>query len=600
MFLKCTRRNKDGKTHHYWSVVENRRLSSGRIAQRQVLYLGEINDSQKAAWRKSIHVFDEDKNRLRQVALFPEAVVPPNTATAVGIRLNELQLKRPRQWGACWLADVLWRQLGLDAFWEARLPPSRKGTPWASVLQTLVTYRLIDPGSEWRLHRQWFVQSAMADLLDADFALAEKDTLYRCLDKVLAHRDDLINFLRTRWGELFGITFDVLLYDLTSTYFESDTARGEEDLRQYGYSRDKRGDCRQVVIGLIVTPDGFPLSYEVLAGNTADSATLGDLLTRIETRYGKANRIWCMDRGVPTEATLAQMRAMGASYVVGTPKGRLTKLEGDYLTQPWSQVREGLMVKQLPQEGETYVLALSTQRVHKERAMRKQRLKRYVARLKALQAQRPKRDALLMKMGAAKQAAGRAASLITITVPGVDETVSHDTFRFALDRKKLRAVRRREGRYLLRTNMNGYDPAVLWTFYVQLTEVEQAFKELKNDLAIRPLYHQLEHRIEAHIFVAFLSYCLQVTLKHQLRQRAPGLTPRAAIETFKTMQMVDIQIPTTDGRTLLLSRYTQPEPEHRLLLDALRLRLPAQPPPKITASCVSPVVRRDRGVVKTF
>ena len=587
MFLRCTRRHKDGKTHHYWSVVENRRVGQGRIVQRQVLYLGEINDSQQTAWRKSIEVFDE--GRPRQVALFPETTVPPNDAQAVGIRLNELQLKRPRQWGACWLAGVLWRQLGFDIFWDARLPPSRKGTPWALVLQTLVTYRLIDPGSEWRLHRQWFIQSAMADLLDADFALVEKDTLYRCLDKLLPHKDELIKFLTQRWGELFGVTFDVLLYDLTSTYFESDTLREEEDLRQYGYSRDKRGDCRQVVIGLIVTPEGFPLSYEVLAGNTADCTTLGDLLTRIEARYGRANRIWCMDRGVPTEATLAQMRALGASYVVGTPKGRLTKLEGDLLSQPWARVREGLEVKQLPREGETYVLAMSAQRIHKERAMRRQRLKRYLARLKQLRARCPKRDTLLMKIAVAKHAAGRAAGLITLTVPDTEAAVSTETFDFALDRKKLRAVRRREGRYLLRTNLNGYDPAQLWTFYVQLTEVEQAFKELKHDLAIRPVYHQLAHRIEAHIFLAFLAYCLQVTLKHRLKQRAPGLTPRAAIETFKTLQMIDVHVPTTDGRHLILSRYTQPEADHRLLLDALRLQLPTQPPPKITTQQASPV-----------
>jgi hypothetical protein len=587
MFLKCTRRTKDGKTHHYWSVAENRRLLNGKVVQRQVLYLGEINDSQQAAWRKTIEVCDEGAKR--QVALFPEDALPIGDATVVGVRLSELQLKRPRQWGACWLACVLWQQLDLDAFWSARLPASRKGTRWVQVLQILVAYRLIDPGSEWRLHRDWFTASAMADLLEADFALAGKDTLYRCLDKLLAHKQALMLFLKQRWGELFGASFDVLLYDLTSTYFETDTVREAPDKRQYGYSRDKRGDCRQVVIGLIVTPEGFPLSYEVLAGNTADCTTLSGLLKRIETRYGKANRIWVMDRGIPTEETLGQMREMGASYLVGTPKGRLSKLEQPFLCASWEHVRAGLRVKCLPLESDTYVLAVSAQRIGKERGMRQRRLKRYVERLKQLQRQSLTRDQLLMKVGAAKQDAGRAANLIKLTLPSPREIVTPDAFQFELDRDKLRQVRRREGRYLLRTNLSGHDPAQLWTFYIQLTEVEQAFKELKHDLSIRPIFHSREERIEAHIFVAFLAYCLQVTLKHQLKRAAAGLTPRAALDKFKTMQMVDVHLPTTDGRHLILSRYTQPEPEQRLLLDQLRLKLPAQPPPKITAQ-PSPIV----------
>lgn len=588
MFLKCNRRTKDGKTHHYWSVVENRRLSDGRVAQRQVLYLGEINDSQREVWRKTIEVLDEGSRR--QVALFPEASMPADDADVVGIRLSELQLKHPRQWGACWLSSILWQQLQLDEFWRVRLPPSREGTPWLLVLQTLVAYRLIDPGSEWRLHRHWFDASAMADVLAADFALAQKNTLYRCLDKLTLHKDELFKFLCARWGELFGAKFDVLLYDLTSTYFESDTPREEGDKRQYGYSRDKRGDCRQVVIALIVTPEGFPLSYEVLAGNTADSTTLSEFLKHIEARYGQANRIWVMDRGIPTEESLAQMRAMGASYLVGTPKGRLTKLEQAFMSQPWERVREGIEVKRVAQGEDSYVLAQSGKRIDKERAMRRQRLRRYIARLKALQTQTLTRDQLLMKVGAAKQRAGRPADLIQLQLPSKDEALTAQTLRFTLDRAKLRKVRRREGRYLLRTNLAGHDPDQLWRFYIQLTEVEQAFKELKHDLAVRPIYHYTEPRIEAHIFVAFLAYCLQVTLKAQLKRLASGLAPREVIDKFKTMQMVDVHVPTTDGRELVLSRYTQPEPEHRMLLDLLRLELPQQPPPKITTKQLRPLV----------
>jgi transposase len=587
MFLRCNRRKKDGKVHEYWNVVENRRLSDGRIAQRQVLYLGEINASQREAWRKTVEVFDE--GRRRQVALFPVGSLPGDDVDAIGVRLSELRLERPRHWGACWLALQMWNELALDEFWRPRLLPSREGTPWEKVLKTLVVYRLVDPGSEWRLHRQWYDASAMADLLDADFALAEKNTLYRCLDRLVEHKDALFKFLKRRWGELFGASFDVLLYDLTSTYFESDTPRGAEDLRQYGYSRDKRGDCRQVVIALIVTPEGFPLSYEVLAGNRNDNGTLSDFLDRIESHYGHARRIWVMDRGIPTEESLAKMREMGAAYLVGTPKGRLSRLEKSFLGRPWQTVREGIQVQHLDAEEDAYVLVQSDARIGKERGMRRKRLRRYLDRLRALQGQKLTRDQLLMKLGAARQEAGRAASLVHVTLPkGEPDTESTAALAYRLDRDKLRQVRRREGRYLLRTNLVAHDPGELWTFYVQLTEVEQAFKELKHDLSVRPIYHHDENRIVAHIFVAFLAYCLQVTLKARLRVRAAGLTPREALAQFKTMQMVDVCIPTSDGRELVLSRYTQPQVEQRMLLDQLCLRLPEQPPPRITTAQLPP------------
>jgi transposase len=584
MFLRCTRRVKDGKAHEYWNLVENRRLADGRVAQRQVLYLGEINASQREAWRKTIEVHEQGARR--QVALFPAGSMPADDVDAIGVRLSELRVERPRQWGACWLALDLWQQLELDSFWRARLRPSREGTPWLKVLKTLVAYRLIDPGSEWRLHRQWFDASAMADLLDSDYALAEKNTLYRCLDRLVEHKDELFEFLKRRWGELFGAKFDVLLYDLTSTYFESDVERSEADLRQYGYSRDKRGDCRQLVIALIVTPEGLPLSYELLAGNTADSTTLSEFLDRIEQRYGRANRIWVMDRGIPTEDSLAKMRAMGASYLVGTPKGRLTRLEQAFLGQPWARVREGVQVKRLATEEDVYVLAQSDARIDKERGMRRKRLRRYLDRLQALQSQALTRDQLLMKLGAARHEAGRAARLVQVTIPKASAKTA--SLEFRLDRAKLRQVRRREGHYLLRTNLTAGAPEQLWTFYIQLTEVEQAFKELKHDLAVRPIFHRTEDRIEAHIFVAFLAFGLQVTLKANLRPLAGGLTPREVIAKFKTMQMVDVCIPTTDGRELVLSRYTQPEAEHRVLLQRLQLRLPEQPPPKITAAQAQP------------
>jgi hypothetical protein len=585
MFLRSKTRFKDGKEHRYWSIVENRRVAGDRIVQRQVLYLGEINDSQKASWCRSIEVFQDDETQSEQIAIFPEdRDAPALNCDVVQVRLSGLQLKHPRQWGSSWLALHLWEQLQLDQFWNPKLRPSRKGTRWLNVLKTLVCYRLIDPGSEWRLHRHWYDASAMGDLLGEDFGLAESHKLYRCLDKLLVHKRPLFSYLQTRWQELFKARFDVLLYDLTSTYFESEPPAGGK--RRHGYSRDKRPDCVQVVIGLIVTPDGFPLAYEVLPGNTSDKTTLEDFLEKIESQYGKANRVWVMDRGIPTEKSLAKMRGAEhpVHYLVGTPKGRLSKMEKRFLGMNWEQVRESVDVKLLEEDGELYILARSQGRVQKERAMRRRRLKKLWKRLRELQQQNLTRDQLLLKLGAAKKAAGRAYGLVTITLPEIDQPVTAQTFTFTLNTKKLRQVRRREGRYLLRSNLKREDPATLWEYYIQLTEIEQAFKELKSDLSIRPIYHQRDDRIEAHIFVAFLAYCLQVTLKHRLRSLAGGLTPRVVLEKFSLMQMVDVHLPTTDGRQLILSRYTEPDKDQQLLLQRLKLQLPPQPPPKIRST----------------
>jgi transposase len=583
MFLRFNRRFKDGKEHRYWNIVENKRCAGGKVVQRQVLYLGEINDAQHEAWCQLIEAFDEGAGRHRQLALFPADREVPSHAEGHGVqvRLDGMELHRPRQWGACFLACQLYEQLGLDQFWASRLPDSRKGTRWRYILQTLVCYRLIDPGSEWRLHRQWFEQSAMGDLLGADYGLVEKNALYRCLDKLLEHKAALFDHLCQRWQDLFGASFEVLLYDLTSTYFESAPPDDENDKRRYGYSRDKRSDCVQVVIALIVTPEGFPIAYEVLPGNTADSKTLRDMLHKIEAQYGKAQRIWVMDRGIPTEEVLAEMRQADPpiSYLVGTPKGRLSKLEKALLGLPWQAVRAGVDVKLLEQEQELYVLAQSQARIHKERAMRRRKLKWLWARLKQIAEMEIDREELLMKLGAARAKAPAAWRLIDVEV--APEAAS---FTFTLNRDKLRQVRRREGRYLLRTNLCGKDPAQLWQFYIQLTEIEAAFKNLKDDLQLRPIYHQLENRIEAHIFVAFLAYCLHVTLRARLKPLAPGLTPRAVLDKFAAIQMLDVHFPTTDGRTLILSRYTELNADQKLLVKQLKLNLPAQPPPRITAS----------------
>jgi len=423
--------------------------------------------------------------------------------------------------------------------------------------------------------------------LGADFSLADSHKLYACHDLLLQHKAALFDHLVSRWRDLFNASFEVLLYDLTSTYFESEPPLFEDDKRRFGYSRDKRSDCVQVVIALIVTPQGFPLAYEVLAGNTSDKTTLREFLHKIEAQYGKAERIWLMDRGIPTEAVLEEMRHSDPpiKYLVGTPKGRLTRLEKQLLDKPWHSARPGVKVKLLSQQGELYVLAESRDRIGKERSMRRRQLKWLWGRLKELSAMTLTREELLMKLGAAKQKSPSAWRFVQIEV-----AKQAASFSYRLNREKLRRVRQREGRYLLRTNLTESDPAKLWSLYLQLVAVEEAFKNLKGDLAIRPIFHQKQKRVEAHIFVSFLAYCLHVTLGQRLRTLAPGLTPRSVLEKFAAVQMIDVHLPTTDGRQITLTRYTQPEPELKLLLDKLKLQLPPQPPPKISAAQTAPAI----------
>ena len=588
MFLRSKRRFKNGKWHRYFSVVENRRLPGDRVVQRQVLYLGEINDSQEAAWRKTLEVFDEQRRTTCQMSLFPEdRQIPPDAVNALSLRMAELTLRRCRAFGDCWLALTLWRELRLDQFWASCLADEAGEVAWEQVLAILAINRLVAPGSEWRVHREWFLQTALDELLGVDFAAASKDRLYRCLDRLVEHKDALHRHLVERWRTLFDTKFEVLLYDLTSTYFEG---LGEQNPKaKHGYSRDRRPDCRQVVIALIVTPDGLPLAYEVMPGNTSDKTTLKGFLAQIESLYGRADRIWVMDRGIPTEEMLKEMRGAGIHYLVGTPKGQVSKLEPALADCPWSPVHEALQVKLIEQEGEVYVLARSEDRRQKERAIRRRRLKRLVHGLNALKRRTVTRDVLLQKIGALRAEAGLVRQFVKIRLPKEGEPVNRSTFRCSFDWAAWRRSREREGAYVLR----GYlpaglagDGASLWGMYMQLVQVEQAFKHVKGDLAIRPIHHQLEERVEAHILVAFLGYALLASLRMKLRYAAPGLTPRAVLEKLSAIRMVDVCIPTTDGRLLVMPRHIEPEADQQLVLDKLHLSLPAQPPPRIRSGAV--------------
>src|SRR3954465_9241022 len=360
MFFRSTNRRKDGKDRRYFSVVENRRLPKGKTAQRTVLYLGEINDQQQAAWRKTLDVFDEAQQRYTSMSLFPDdREVPADAIDSVQVRLSGLELKRPRIFGSCWLACELWQQLNLDEFWRERLPEGRETGSWEKGLRLLVVNRLLDPGSEFHVHRQWYLNSAMDELMGTGFEVAEKDRLYRCLDRVLEHKQEVFVYLKQKWADLFAADFEVLLYDLTSTYFEGEKEQNPKAKR--GYSRDGRADCLQLVIALVVTPDGFPLAYEVMNGNTSDRTTPPGFLQQIESTYGKARRVWVMDRGIPSEAMLQEMRTPERQtfYLVGTPEGKINQHEKQWWDLPWQKVRDSVEVKWYEHEGELYVLAKS-------------------------------------------------------------------------------------------------------------------------------------------------------------------------------------------------------------------------------------------------
>ena len=584
MFICASDRKKNGKSHIYHRVMEKRCVAGGRWVQRQVAYLGELTSVQEDSWRRALQVFDPQRGQTQTMTLFAKpAVVPPDQLNSVAICLHQIKLRRPRCYGDCWLGHELWRELKLDQFWNPRLAADgRSGVPWEKVLALLVINRLIDPGSEFRLHRQWFDRSAMDELLEVDAAAASKDRLYRCLDRIMEHRSDLFRHLQQRWKDLFSVSFDVLLYDLTSTYFEG--LCEYIPIAKHGYSRDGRPDCRQVVIALIVTPDGLPMAYEVMPGNTSDKTTLESFLKKIEDLYGHAQRTWIMDRGIPTEKNLLDLRNRRIDYLVGTPKGKLRAVEQKLLDKPWTEVRGGVEVKLSQEPDELWVLAKSNGRRNKEMAIRRKKLRKFFQGLLALRRSLPKRDQLLQRIGVLRHEAGRAAGLVAIEIPKAREPVTRETFRYFLRTEKFQQAEKLDGHYLLRTSLKAEKPEVLWQRYTQLTNIEAAFKCLKSDLNIRPIHHQVQPRVEAHIFVAFMGYCLMATLQMRTRQHAPGLTPRAVLEQLAAIQMIDVHLPVNDGRCLVMARHTEPEPEQQLLLEKLGLHLPPQPPPKIYAS----------------
>jgi len=586
MFLKAHERCKDGKRHVYYSLTESLRISRKRVVQRTVLHLGELNTTQVERWQRTIEAIHEDGQR-RQLRLFTdrEGQVPVAADDVAEVILSSLVVRRPRRFGDCWIGCKLWEDLGLRAFWQDALGEQRGEVPWAKVVELLVVNRLCDPRSELFIHEKWFPQSAMDLLLDSTAAVAEKDRLYRALDRMVAHKDALERHLADKWRDLFGARFDVLLYDLTSTYFEGEAEGVEKAAR--GYSRDHRPDCAQLVIAIVVTPEGFPLSYEVFDGNRADVTTLEAMLDQVEAKHGRARRIWVFDRGIVSEANLQRLRERGGQYVVGTPRHRLGDYEKELLEGSWQQINESVQVQLIAQDQETYVLARSVERAKKEEAMRWRQIRGLMRDLVRLRRSIRKgtladSDKVLMRLGRLSERWPRAWH-------DVSTDWKEGKLSWHWDRQALRLAQHRDGAYLLRTNLSDHRPEALWRMYVQLTEVEAVFRALKSELAIRPIWHWVGPRVEAHVLVAFLGYCLWVCLKQKLKASAPGLSPWQLLDQFQRIVQVEVWFKLKAGGAICLPRITQPEPAQAMIMHQLNWSLPEQQPPRIYQDQVADV-----------
>lgn len=574
MFLRHHERIKDGKPHTYWSLVETVRTPDGP-RQRTLCYLGELNDSAQARWLKTIEVFNEQGER-RQLKLFPSAVEPPeNDPNVARVLLKGVRLERARQFGNCFLGLDLWKRLGLDGFWEEALDQEPADVRWSRVAAVLAVNRLCAPGSELAVEERWYPATALDDLLGIEAGKINDSRLYRCLDRMIPHKRKLERHLRERYGELFGAQFDVLLYDLTSSYVEG--AGEKNPMVRRGYSRDHRPDCQQVVIALIVNTEGFPLSYETFDGNRADVTTLETVMRMVERKYGRARRVWIFDRGIVSEENLAALRRRNGQYLVGTPRSKLKQFEQELLEGDWEQVRDGVEVQCIPTPDgeETYVLCRTAARREKERAIRS----RFSARIEKALCSLAKRVAegklkdrskIERRLGRIQASYPQVADLYEMAVIQ-SEAALRVEWRMLPDRRAWQEAR--EGAYLLRANWQGSGPE-LWTQYIQLTEVEASFRALKSELSIRPFFHQLERRVKAHILVAFLGYALWVTLKHLLRRNHSQTTPAQALAVLSSIQSADIVLPTTDGRQIRLRRVTTPSAEQKSLLGSLGMILP--------------------------
>ena len=588
MFLRSNRRSKDGKEHNYWSLVETVRTPDGP-RQKTLCYLGELNSSAQARWLKTIEVFNE-QGETQQLKLFPAQVEPPPDDPQVArVLLNKVRMERTRQFGSCWLGLELWRRLELDRFFEQVVDEREADVPWSRVAAVLAINRLCAPGSELAIEERWYPATALDDLLGIEDGKINDTRLYRCLDQILPHKTKLERHLKHRYGELFGAEFDVLLYDLTSTYVEG--AAETNPMMRRGYSRDHRPDCEQMVIALIVNNEGFPFSYETFDGNRADVSTMETILRMVERKYGKARRIWVFDRGIVSEENLQAIRKRGGQYLVGTPRRQMKQFEEELLKEDWTQVRPEVEVKKvsIPQGEETYILCRTSGRKEKERAIRNRfstRMEEALKRLaRTIETGRLKdRNKMERRLGRIQASHSQVNDLYEVALRDTPEGVRL-FWEIKEDRKAWRGLR--EGAYMLRTNLQSGTAEELWSRYMQLTEAEASFRALKSELYIRPLFHQKEPRVKAHVMVAFLGYALWVTLKHLLKRRpaiesastneandGQPLSAMKALTLLSTLQSADIVLPTTDGREIRLRRITEPTAEQKSVLQQLGFSLP--------------------------
>jgi transposase len=589
MFLRPNHRGKDGKEHTYWSLVETVRTPDGP-RQKTLCYLGELNSSAQARWLTTVEVFNE-QGETQQLKLFPSYVEPPPDDPQVArVLLNKVRLERTRQFGSCFLGLELWKRLELDRFFEQAVDGESADVPWSRVAALLAINRLCAPGSELAVEQRWYPSTALDDLLQIEDGKINDTRLYRCLDRILPHKTKLERHLKNRYGELFSAEFDVLLYDLTSTYVEG--AAEKNPMVRRGYSRDHRPDCEQLVIALIVNNEGFPFSYETFDGNRTDVSTMETILRMVERKYGKARRIWVFDRGIVSEENLAAIRKRDGQYLTGTPRSQMKQFEAELLKEDWTQVRPEVEIKKvaIPQGEETYILCRTSGRKEKEKAIRNRFSNSMETALKGLEktiaAGRLKdRNKMERRLGKIQARHPQVNDLYDVELKDTVDGVRL-FWQIKEDRKNWRESR--EGAYLLRTNLKAETAEELWSKYMQLTEAEASFRALKSELSIRPLFHQLEPRVKAHVMVAFLGYALWITLKHLLKRRpatvpkpsasgvenAQPMTPMKAIALLSTLQSADIVLPTTDGREIRLRRITEPTAEQKLLLRQLGISLP--------------------------
>lgn len=582
MFLKRCARKKNGKPHTYWQLVESYRTPRGP-RHRVVAYLGELNASEHRGWgRLALHLDGKAAVKAQQLMLFDTVDTHDNDPVPqyVEVDLKGVRVERTRDFGDVFLALTLWRMLGFDELFSKNLPVGREEVSWSLMACVLTIARFVEPDSELHVEDTWYHRTALGQMLAVAAGKVNAARLYRTLDTILPLKSDIETHLKQRVGELFSPDFDLLLYDVTSTYFEGQAKANPQ--AKHGYSRDHRGDCKQVCIGLVATQDGFPLAYEVFSGNRADVTTVEEMVEIMESKYGRARRIWVMDRGMVSENNLQFLRNRGGFYLVGTPRGMLKRFEAYLLDSDWSKVQEGIEVKLVnsPNGQETFVLCRSADRREKEKAIHERFAERIEAGLikldKELKRARKKRDRAVVerRIGRLLGKNSRAAGGFKIKV------VEDKTYPAGLQLRwwRIEAWRQwsslSEGCYLLRTNLTEKSPEKLWQTYMQLTDVEAVFRTGKSDLKIRPIWHQLEHRVQGHILFSFLAYALWKTLQIWMERSGLGRGVRTVIEEFARLKANDVILKTSAGREIKLCCITQPDPAQRALLDRMGLMIP--------------------------